>query len=194
MRMPRFLTRRPRPAAILAAGLATAFLGSAAVLSPATADQHAGTPLPTPTVATAPAPTATPAVTDKAIADAYNEGWTEGQDDFMATDCTGPIPTLPDSDDPLVTAYNEGWIDGQHDLADTGACKTDPATDATVTAAYNAGWEAGVRDLGDGTAPTIPNVTGDGSNPGTVAWMDGWKDGQADALADDGRDVNASQR
>lgn len=48
MRMPRFLTRRPRPAALLAAGLATALLGTAAVFSPVTARPDAGTPLPTP--------------------------------------------------------------------------------------------------------------------------------------------------
>jgi hypothetical protein len=65
-----------------------------------------------------------------------------------------------------------------------------PQTDrqtATVTA-YNAGWKAGVAALGDGTEPTHPDVVGDGSNPGTVAWADGWVDGQADALGDDNRD------
>jgi hypothetical protein len=59
----------------------------------------------------------------------------------------------------------------------TGAAEEDP-----LTVAYNAGWEAGVAALGDGTVPTYPDVTGDGSNPGTVAWADGWIDGQADAL------------
>jgi hypothetical protein len=65
-----------------------------------------------------------------------------------------------------------------------------PHTDrqaATVTA-YNAGWKAGVADLGDGTEPTYPDVVGDASDPGTVAWADGWVDGQADALGDDNRD------
>ncbi|MFG3132928.1 hypothetical protein ACGFZU_35170 [Streptomyces tendae] len=68
-------------------------------------------------------PATVTAVDDDAIATAYNDGWTEGQDDLMATDCTEPIPTAPESDDPLVVAYNDGWIDGQHDLADSGACE-----------------------------------------------------------------------
>ncbi|MFD9394999.1 hypothetical protein ACFWBB_31005 [Streptomyces sp. NPDC060000] len=63
---------------------------------------------------------------------------------------------------------------------------TDRSADAVT--AYNAGWVAGVRDLGDGTTPTHPNVTGDANDPGTVAWADGWIDGQADALGDDNRD------
>lgn len=116
MRMPRSLTRRPRPAALLAAGLATAFLGAAAVLGP-TAD--ADTP------ATAPSPR--------------------------------PIATV---------------------TVDT----------ADLVAAYNGGWMAGVADLGDGTKPTYPDVVADGNTPGTVARMDGWTDGQADALGDDNRD------
>ncbi|MCX4976511.1 hypothetical protein [Streptomyces sp. NBC_00620] len=46
MRLPRSLTRRPRPAAILAAGLATAFLGAAAALGPS-ASPTSATPRPT---------------------------------------------------------------------------------------------------------------------------------------------------
>ncbi|MBZ6253537.1 hypothetical protein KVH27_34885 [Streptomyces olivaceus] len=114
MRMPRFLARRPRPAALLAAGLATTLLGAAAVIGP---DPQAGTPLPAPLVTV----TAL-AVSDDDIATAYNDGWTEGQDDLMAADCTEPVPTAPKTDDPLVTAYNDGWIDGQLDLIDNGAC------------------------------------------------------------------------
>lgn len=70
------------------------------------------------------------------------------------------------------------------------APKSDRAATATVdlVAAYNGGWKAGVADLGDGIEPTTPNVTADGNDPGTVAWMDGWIDGQADALGDDNRD------
>ncbi|MEU1275639.1 hypothetical protein [Streptomyces sp. NPDC005799] len=65
-----------------------------------------------------------------------------------------------------------------------------PTTDcsADIVTAYNAGWKAGVRDLGNGTAPTYPDVVGDANTPGTVAWADGWIDGQADALGDDNRD------
>ncbi|MFF8399884.1 hypothetical protein [Streptomyces sp. NPDC016172] len=118
MRMSRFLARRPRPAALLAAGLATAFLGAATVVGP-TAD--AGTP----DAAPSPRPTVTVTVS-------------------------------------------------------TGT--------ADLVAAYNGGWKAGVTALGDGTKPTYPDVVGDGNAPGTVAWMDGWVDGQADALGDDNRD------
>lgn len=57
-----------------------------------------------------------------------------------------------------------------------------------IVAAYNGGWEAGVAALGTGTAPTFPDAVGDGSDPGTVAWADGWVDGQADVLGDDNRD------
>lgn len=71
--------------------------------------------------------------------------------------------------------------------ADRQATVTNTGTDDIVTA-YNAGWIAGVEDLGDGTKPTIPSITGDANHPGTVAWVDGWKDGQADALGDDNRD------
>ncbi|MET7572039.1 hypothetical protein ABZT04_26570 [Streptomyces sp. NPDC005492] len=63
-----------------------------------------------------------------------------------------------------------------------------PSVDADLVATYNAGWKAGVADLGDGTAPTYPDVVGDANDPGTVAWSDGWIDGQADALGDDNRD------
>ncbi|MEU0857468.1 hypothetical protein ABZ352_18795 [Streptomyces griseofuscus] len=65
-----------------------------------------------------------------------------------------------------------------------------PARRAAVdtVAAFNAGWTAGVADLGDGRAPTSPNVPADSTDPGAVAWMDGWVDGQADALGDDNRD------
>ncbi|MFM9698856.1 hypothetical protein [Streptomyces europaeiscabiei] len=116
MRMPRPLTRRPRPAALLAAGLATAFLGAAAALGP-TAEAD------TPAVAPSPRPIA------------------------------------------IVTV----------DTAD-------------LVAAYNGGWVAGVANLGDGTKPTYPDVIADGNTPGTVAWVDGWTDGQAAALGDDNRD------
>ncbi|WP_087793304.1 hypothetical protein [Streptomyces sp. CS159] len=193
MRMPRFLARRPRPAALLAAGLATTLLGTAAVFSPVTADPQAGPALPTPlTTATAPASTA-PAVSDDARAAAYNEGWMEGEDDLMATDCKTRIPTdVPQSGDPLVDAYNAGWHDGQVNLADSGACEPENLNigpdDATLTADYNDGWEAGVKDLGDGTAPTSPDGATDGSDPRVIAFMDGWIDGQADALGDDNRD------
>ncbi|MFF4543691.1 hypothetical protein ACFY1J_05500 [Streptomyces sp. NPDC001406] len=64
---------------------------------------------------------------------------------------------------------------------------TPPAEDDTV-ATYNAGWKAGVAALGDSTKPTYPNIIGDANDPGTVAWADGWIDGQADALGDDNRD------
>ncbi|WP_146046415.1 hypothetical protein, partial [Streptomyces cahuitamycinicus] len=62
------------------------------------------------------------------------------------------------------------------------------ADTADLVAAYNGGWKAGVADLGDGSKPTYPAVIADGDDPGTVAWMDGWIDGQADALGDDNRD------
>ncbi|MFJ1552782.1 hypothetical protein [Streptomyces mirabilis] len=120
MRMPRPLTRRPRPAALLAAGLATALLGAAAALGPSPdADARSAAPFPR----------------------------------------------------PAATAH------------------VDTATGtADMVAAYIGGWKAGVADLGDGTKPTYPNVVGDGADPGTVAWTDGWIDGQADALGDDNRD------
>ncbi|WP_406730672.1 hypothetical protein [Streptomyces sp. NBC_01794] len=113
MRMPRLLARRPRPAALLAAGLATAFLGAAATLGPSSPSTAAPAPRPTATVTT--------------------------------------------------------------DTAD-------------LVTAYNGGWKAGVAALGDGTEPTHPDVTADGSDPGTVAWNGDWIDGQADALGDDNRD------
>ncbi|MGV9509375.1 hypothetical protein ACWDQZ_27620 [Streptomyces tendae] len=131
MRMPRFLARRPRPAAILAAGLATTLLGTAAVFSPVTADPQAG-PAPLATV-TAPVSTA-PAVPELDIAAAYNEGWTEGRDDLMATDCAEPIPTATRDADPLVTAYNDGWTEGQQDLVDSGACEPQNAHTGAVAA------------------------------------------------------------
>lgn len=73
---------------------------------------------------------------------------------------------------------------------------TQPPATVTVVAedqedtvgAYNAGWEAGVAALGDRRTPTYPDAVGDGRDPGTVAWADGWIDGQADALGDDNRD------
>ncbi|WP_108934579.1 hypothetical protein [Streptomyces ardesiacus] len=134
MRMPRFLARRPRPAAILAAGLATTLLGTAAVLSPVTADAPAGRSISAPhATATAFASTA-PAMSDDEVAAAYNEGWTEGQDDFMGTGCAEPVPTAPEDTDPLVTAYNDGWIDGQYDLIDSGACEPDKLHAGAVTA------------------------------------------------------------
>lgn len=61
-------------------------------------------------------------------------------------------------------------------------------TDADVVDAYNGGWKAGVAALGNGAKATVPPVVADGNDPGTVAWMDGWVDGQADALGDDNRD------
>ncbi|MFK0279471.1 hypothetical protein ACIQVL_03220 [Streptomyces sp. NPDC090499] len=69
-----------------------------------------------------------------------------------------------------------------------------PHTDrADIVTAYNAGWKAGVADLGDGTRPTIPHVTGDANDAGTVAWVDGWIDGQADALGEH-RDASHTSR
>ncbi|MFI5859291.1 hypothetical protein [Streptomyces parvulus] len=57
-----------------------------------------------------------------------------------------------------------------------------------TVAAYNAGWEAGVAALDGRRTPTYPDAVGDGRDPDTVAWADGWVDGQADALGDDNRD------
>ncbi|CAM5238011.1 hypothetical protein [Streptomyces griseomycini] len=105
----RFFTRRPRPAAIITAGLATVILGTAAAL-----------------------------------------GATPGTDTTAA-----PAPR------PSVSAT---------------------ATEEPLVTAYNAGWKAGVAALGDSKVPTYSNAVGDGSDPGTVAWHDGWVDGQADAL------------
>ncbi|WP_371605012.1 hypothetical protein OG345_42095 (plasmid) [Streptomyces sp. NBC_01220] len=116
MRMPR--TRRPRPAVLLAAGLAVALLGAGATL---TAPAHS--------------PAAAHHTTVTATADSH-----AGQ------------------------------------------------TDANLVDAFNGGWKAGVAALGNGTKATVPPVTADGADPGTVAWMDGWVDGQADALGDDNRD------
>ncbi|MFF1600741.1 hypothetical protein ACFVYV_25085 [Streptomyces mirabilis] len=62
-----------------------------------------------------------------------------------------------------------------------------PAADDVVTA-YNAGWKAGVDALGHGKHATAPAASGDANDAGTVAWADGWIDGQADALGDDNRD------
>jgi hypothetical protein len=64
-----------------------------------------------------------------------------------------------------------------------------PAVDkGDVVGGFNAGWKAGVADLGDKTAATYPDVATDGSDPDTVAWVDGWIDGQSSALGDDNRD------
>lgn len=57
-----------------------------------------------------------------------------------------------------------------------------------IVAAYNAGWRAGVAALGNGAAGTFPDAVSYGDDPGTVAWADGWVDGQADVLGDDNRD------
>ncbi|MGW4087027.1 hypothetical protein ACWEGS_28745 [Streptomyces sp. NPDC004822] len=83
---------------------------------------------------------------------------------------------------------SDATMDDFRPQTDRPAAVQHTGQDVDVVAAYNAGWIAGVADLGDGTTPTIPNVTGDANQPGTVAWVDGWTDGQADALGDDNRD------
>ncbi|WP_328491230.1 hypothetical protein [Streptomyces zaomyceticus] len=71
-------------------------------------------------------------------------------------------------------------------LADYAPQQAAPAS--PLAAAYDSGWQAGVKALGDGTAPTFPNVTADSTDPGTLAWVDGWAAGQAAALGDDNGD------
>ncbi|MFM9647817.1 hypothetical protein ACKI1S_16915 [Streptomyces galilaeus] len=108
MRMPRSLTRRPRPAALLAAGLATAFLGAAAALGP-TADADA------PAAAPSPRPIATVTVDTADLVAAYNGGWTAGVADLG----DGTKPTYPDvitdGSTPGTVAWMDGWTDGQAD-------------------------------------------------------------------------------
>ncbi|MFF9192582.1 hypothetical protein [Streptomyces rochei] len=68
-----------------------------------------------------PAPVST--VDDDAIATAYNDGWTEGQDDLMATDCANQVHIAAKDEDPLAAAYNKGWVEGQDHLVQSGACE-----------------------------------------------------------------------
>ncbi|MEU9355081.1 hypothetical protein AB0D65_29805 [Streptomyces griseoloalbus] len=88
---------------------------------------------------------------------------------------------------------SDATMDDFRPESDRPATVTKTDRDADIVTAYNAGWIAGVRDLGNGTTPTIPEITGDADHPGTVAWVDGWTDGQADALGDDNRDGHVDE-
>ncbi|WP_409473551.1 hypothetical protein [Streptomyces sp. HC307] len=108
MRMPRLLARRPRPAALLTAGLATALLGAAAALGPtADADIPAATPKAH--------PAATVTVDTADLVAAYNGGWMAG----VAALGDGSKPTYPDvvadGSAPGTVAWMDGWTDGQAD-------------------------------------------------------------------------------
>ncbi|MFI7301325.1 hypothetical protein [Streptomyces sp. NPDC050121] len=72
MRMPRLLARRPRPAALLAAGAAVIALGTLGTLGASDAT---------------PADFATaPTATQADVVEAYNDGWTDGRADLMGDD------------------------------------------------------------------------------------------------------------
>ncbi|QFG13318.1 hypothetical protein SEA_GILGAMESH_126 [Streptomyces phage Gilgamesh] len=116
MKRFRTLTRRPRPASVFAATLAVLILGTLGTIgaSDATMDDFRPQGDRTATVE---------AATGAEIDAAFQDGWTEGQDDLMATDCTEPVPTAPADTDPIAAAYNNGWIEGQQALIDGGACK-----------------------------------------------------------------------
>ncbi|GGW94723.1 hypothetical protein [Streptomyces noursei] len=92
MRMPRLLVRRPRPAALLAAGLTTAALGTLAAIGNVYDGQNAGVTFGTPGCS-------------------VSIEWRG--DPGLFGSCTGTDP-----DAKVVTAYNDGWIDGQADLRD----------------------------------------------------------------------------
>ncbi|MFG2408830.1 hypothetical protein ACGFR8_31690 [Streptomyces brevispora] len=104
MRMPRILTRRPRPAVLLAAGLATALLGAGATLT--------GHSMPAPHHPTA---TITADAEDAVLVDAYNGGWNAGVaalgDGMKAT----APPFVANGNDPGAVAWADGWVDGQSD-------------------------------------------------------------------------------
>ncbi|MGG2460618.1 hypothetical protein ACO0M4_12505 [Streptomyces sp. RGM 3693] len=90
MRMPRLVTRRPRRAAVLVAGLVTAALCALNAFANVYDGQHAG-------------------VTFGAPGCSVSIEWRG--DPGLIGSCTGTDP-----DAKVVTAYNDGWIDGQTDL------------------------------------------------------------------------------
>ncbi|MFF7838842.1 hypothetical protein ACFZC6_08505 [Streptomyces ossamyceticus] len=108
MRMPPLLARRPRPAALLAAGLATAFLGAVATLGP-TSDADARSDAPSPR------PTDTVTTDTADLVAAYNGGWKAG----VTALGNGTKPTYPDvvadGNAPGTIAWMDGWVDGQAD-------------------------------------------------------------------------------
>ncbi|MEU2969012.1 hypothetical protein ABZ687_29045 [Streptomyces ardesiacus] len=116
--MQRFrrLARRPRPASVFAATMAALILGTLGTIGASDATMDDFRPQENRTATVKP-------VTGAEIDAAFQDGWTEGQDDLMATDCTEPVPTLPEGTDPIATAYNHGWIEGQQALIDGGACE-----------------------------------------------------------------------
>ncbi|MYW67195.1 hypothetical protein GTY65_24455 [Streptomyces sp. SID8379] len=110
----RIAFRRPRPAVLLAAGLATAALGTFGVLS----TDATGTDRP----AAGPQATATATATPRAkvsVVTAYNKGWREGVAALGANGKAAAAPALsptsPYSWDPYATAWHDGWVDGQAD-------------------------------------------------------------------------------
>ncbi|MDV6291366.1 hypothetical protein R2F25_38795 [Streptomyces sp. UP1A-1] len=107
---------RPRPASVFAAGLSVLILGTLGTIGASDATMDDFRPQGDRTATVKP-------VTRAEIDAAFQDGWTEGQDDLMATDCAELATTLPEGTDPLATAYNKGWIEGQHALIDGGACK-----------------------------------------------------------------------
>ncbi|SHM51820.1 hypothetical protein [Streptomyces yunnanensis] len=90
MRMPRLLARRPRRAAVLAAALTTAALGTLASFANVYDGHNAGVTFGTPECS-------------------VSIEW-RGAPGLIGS-CTGTDP-----DTKVVTAYNDGWIDGQADL------------------------------------------------------------------------------
>jgi hypothetical protein len=146
-RLSAVLTRRPRPAVIALAGLATTVAALVATLGTTYSGANEGATL--------------------GPAGCFVGVEWRGETGVYGS-CTGTDPDAAPQPAHTVTI-------------------TAPADDDVVTA-YNAGWKAGVDALGHGTHPTYPDVVGDANDAGTVAWADGWIDGQADALGDDNRD------
>ncbi|MFI1201688.1 hypothetical protein ACH4VR_19915 [Streptomyces sp. NPDC020883] len=90
MRIQRLLARRPRPAVLLAAGLATAAVCTVVAFGTVYDGQNAGVTIGTPGCS-------------------VSIEWRGNPGIFGS--CTG---TDPDAE--KVTAYNDGWLDGQADL------------------------------------------------------------------------------
>ncbi|MFF4902337.1 hypothetical protein [Streptomyces sp. NPDC001068] len=103
--------------------------------------------------------------------------------------CTGADPDSREGATASGPAFHLDFPWADNVDADTATPEPAPAPAADdVVTAYNAGWKAGVDALGHGTHATPPAASGDANDAGTVAWADGWIDGQADAMGDDDRD------
>ncbi|MFZ3557134.1 hypothetical protein [Streptomyces sp. BH055] len=109
----RLTFRRPRPAVLLAAGLATALLGAAGVITTtdADADGHSARPAPARTATAAPPPSAS-----RPLVQAFNSGWKAGVKALGTSGkATKPGDLTPQGDAAWGTAWYDGWVDGQAD-------------------------------------------------------------------------------